>query len=585
MSEHLDREAERWGIESWYFDVRGQRRDATPEAIRKISAALSATAQPAPPPPRPTTIEPAYQGNGSRGWIVAVQLYSLRSRRNWGIGDFTDLAALIETAYSLGAAGIGLNPLHALFSERPNDASPYAPNSRLFLNPLYIDVEAIPHFPRDSQFEREQYAELIDYAAVARLKWPALRAAHRFFIEQATAVEIGDFERFRNERGPELLRFAAFEMLRHKFRTVWWEWPMQWRRPDDTELQKLAADEAEQIEFYQFVQWVADRQLQACSSLAKAQGMAVGLYIDLAVGVDASGADAWIAQDAMLRGLSVGAPPDEFNTVGQDWGLTTFDPHGLVRQNLVPLRLMLREIMRHAGAIRIDHVLGLMRLYVIPHGSKPKDGAYIRFPFNFMLSVIAEESRRAGCIVIGEDLGTVPEGFRDTMYEWGLWSYLVIMFEREGDGSFKQPRHYRENALATFGTHDLPPFAGWMSGHDLATKRAIGVDPGESEQDRERSRAALRSALGEPEKFLQVAEFLAATPTRLVSIGLEDVLELRDQVNIPGTVLQHPNWRRRLPVEVEALRDDQRLRDVAAVFNRSGRGAPKPNSAATSSMS
>jgi 4-alpha-glucanotransferase len=509
----------------------------------------------------------------------------LRSRSNWGIGDFTDLAVLIETVASLGAAGIGLNPLHALFSERPDDASPYAPNSRLFLNPLYIDVEAIPHFPRDGQLERQGNAELIDYAAVAQLKWPALRVAHRSFRQHATAGELGDFERFRNERGSDLLRFAAFEVLRQKFQNVWWEWPMQWRCPDDAVLQALAVHEAEEIEFHQFVQWVADRQLQACSSLAKSQGMAVGLYIDLAVGVDASGADAWTAQDAMLQGLSVGAPPDEYNTAGQDWGLTTFDPHGLVRQNGVPLRNMLRAAMRHAGAIRIDHVLGLMRLFLIPHGSKPKDGAYIRFPFDFLLSVIAEESRRSGCIVIGEDLGTVPEGFRATMHKWGLWSYLVMMFEREGNGSFKQPQHYRENALATFSTHDLAPFAGWMSGHDLATKRAIGIDPGESEQDRERSRAALRSALGEPGNILQVVEFLAATPTRLVSIGLEDILELRDQVNIPGTVLQHPNWRRRLPVAMEALRDDQRLRDVAAVFNRSGRGASKSNSAATSTMS
>ena len=579
MSEDLDRAAQYWGIEPIYFDVRGQRQAVTPGAIGKIATALSASGQSPAPPPQPAAPEPAYQGNGSRGWIVAVQLYSLHSRRNWGIGDFTDLAALIETMSALGAAGIGLNPLHALFSERPDDASPYAPNSRLFLNPLYIDIEAIPHFPRaypreiPAQIGRLRNAELIDYAAVTELKWPALRVAHRSFRELATATETGDFDRFRSERGAELLRFAAFEVLRRKFQTAWWEWPAQWRHPDDDSLRQLQTDEAAELEFHQFVQWVADQQLQACSLLAKAQGMSVGLYIDLAVGVDASGADAWIAQDAMLRGLSVGAPPDEYNTAGQDWGLTAFDPHGLVRKNFAPLRDMLRAVMRYAGAIRIDHVLGLMRLFVIPYGSKPNDGAYIRFPFEAMLNVIAEESRRWHCIVIGEDLGTVPEGFRDIMYQWGLWSYLVMLFEREWDGSFKRPQHYRENALATFGTHDLPTFSGWISGHDLVAKRAIGVDPGESEEDRARSRAVLRRAIGEQGMFSQVVEFLAATPTRLVAIGLEDVLELRDQVNIPGTVLQHPNWRRRLPVDVEALRDDQRLREVAAVFQRSGRGA------------
>ena len=579
MNGDIDQEAERWGVDRSYLDVHGRRQEATFQAISKITSCLSRSGHPPASPPHTFQPTAAYQGEGRNGWIVAIQLYSLRSGRNWGMGDFTDLAELIRTVSTLGAAGVGLNPLHVLFSERPNDASPYAPNSRLFLNPNFIDVEAIPYFPRAytgeiaSQLERLRTAELIDYAAVAQIKWPALRLAYHSFRELATAAEAGEFDHFRRERDPELLRFAAFEVLRQKFQTVWWEWPQQWRRPDDDALLQLQADESLELEFHQFVQWVADRQLQACSSLARARGMPVGLYIDLAVGVDPSGADAWIAQDAMLQGLSVGAPPDEYNTAGQDWGLTAFDPHGLVRQNFAPLREMMRGVMRHAGAIRIDHVLGLMRLFVIPHGSKPKDGAYIRFPFEAMLNVVAEESRRFRCIVIGEDLGTVPEGFRDTMYQWGLWSYLVMLFEREWDGSFKQPQHYRENALATFGTHDLPTFSGWISGHDLGAKRAIGVDPGESEQDRERSWAALRRATGEHATFLQVAEFLAAAPSRLVSIGLEDVLELLDQVNIPGTVLQHPNWRRRLPVDVEALQYDQRLRDVAAVFQRSGRGA------------
>ena len=579
MNGDLDQQAERWGVDRSYLDVHGLRQEATSEAISKITSSLSRSGHPPASLQRSFYPTAAWQGAGRKGWIVAIQLYSLRSRRNWGLGDFTDLATLIRTVSSLGAAGVGLNPLHVLFSERPNDASPYAPNSRIFLNPYYIDVEAIPHFPRvytgeiASQLERLRTAELIDYAAVAEIKWPALRVAHRSFRELATSAEADEFDHFRRERDSELLRFAAFEVLRQKLQTVWWKWPRKWRRLNDDALLQLQADEFTELEFHQFVQWVADRQLQACSLLAKACGMPVGLYIDLAVGVDPSGADAWIAQDAMLQGLSVGAPPDEYNTMGQDWGLTAFDPHGLVRENFAPLRDMLRGVMRHAGAIRIDHVLGLMRLFVIPHGSKPKDGAYIRFPFEAMLNVIVEESRRFGCIVIGEDLGTVPEGFREKMYQWGLWSYLVMLFEREWDGSFKPPQHYRENALATFGTHDLPTFSGWMSGHDLGAKRAIGVDPGENEQDRERSRAALRRATGEHGTFLQVVEFLAAAPTRLISIGLEDVLELLDQVNIPGTVLQYPNWRRRLPVDVEALENDQRLRDVAAVFQRPGSSA------------
>ena len=573
-----EREAEIWGIERGYFDVRGRHQAASPQAIEKVAAALSAFGYPPAPPQPSIRPEHAYQGDGRRGWIVAVQLYSLRSRRNWGIGDFTDLAALIGTASDLGAAGVGLNPLHVLFSERPDDASPYSPNSRLFLNPLYIDLDTIPRFPAAykceiaDQLTQLRDAELIDYRAVADIKWSALRVAHRSFREQADASERDEFQHFRDEHAPALQRFAAFETLRRKFQTIWWKWPSEWRCPNDDALLRLQKHEPDEVEFHQFVQWAADRQLQACSRLANARGMSVGLYIDLAVGVNNSGSDAWIAQDAMLQGLSIGAPPDEFNTAGQDWGLTSFNPHGLVHQNFVPFREMLSAVMRHAGAIRIDHVLGLMRLYVVPYGSTPQEGAYIRFPFAVMLRVIAEESRRNRCIVIGEDLGTVPEGFRDTMHSWGLWSYLVMLFEREWNGSFKQPHHYREMAMATFGTHDLPTFSGWMSGHDLITKRAVGVDPGESDEDRERSRSALRRAIDAPCEYLQVVEFLAAAPTRLVSIAIEDVLELRDQINIPGTIRQHPNWRRRLPIDVDALRNDQRLREVAAALRRAGRG-------------
>src|SRR5262245_49855478 len=467
-----DQEAERWGIERRYFDVRGHEQRATAEAISKIAAALAIAGPPATPSAEPAEPRLAHQGSGKRRWIISVQLYSLRSRRNWGMGDFTDLGALINTAADFGAAGIGLNPLHVLFAERPTDASPYSPNSRLFLNPLYIDVEAIADFPNEyylqtaAQISLMRAADLIDYQTVAGLKYSALRSAYRSFCARAGATDRADFERFCAERGKTLLRFAAFETLRKKFQAAWWDWPAQWRRPDDESLQELQRSETDELDFHRFVQWVADRQLQACNTLAKARGMSVGLYIDLAVGVDRAGADAWIAQEAMLQGLSIGAPPDDYNTAGQDWGLISFNPHGLIRQNFVPLREMLHATMRHAGAIRIDHVLGLMRLYVIPRGSKPREGTYIRFPFLAMLDVIAEESRHSRCIVVGEDLGTVPENFRGTMHAWGVWSYLVMLFEREADGSFKPAQMYRESALAAFGTHDLPTYSGWMSAHD-----------------------------------------------------------------------------------------------------------------------
>ena len=235
--------------------------------------------------------------------------------------------------------------------------------------------------------------------------------------------------------------------------------------------------------------------------------------------------------------------------------------------------------MRYGGAIRIDHVLGLNRLYVIPHELPPEKGAYIRMPFARMLAAAAEESRRWRCITIGEDLGTVPEGLRETLSAWGVWSYLVMLFERNPDGSFRRPVDYPEQAVATFSTHDLPTFAGWMTGHDLAAKRAIGVDPGETEDERQRARAALRAAIAAATSsteagFPDAVAFLAATPSRLVSIAIEDVLEVIDQFNVPGTVTQHPNWRRRWPVMLEDLSGDQRLRRIAATLARAGRSSP-----------
>jgi 4-alpha-glucanotransferase len=569
--------AARWGIETSYIDVHGQQQAANPESIRRVADVLERSGAPPASLASDAAPNPAFQGDGRRNWLIAVQLYAVRSGGNWGHGDFTDLVALVELAADVGAAGIGLNPLHALFADRPEDASPYAPNSRLFLNPLYIDVAALPEFANGHEpeaVEKLRSTEMVDYAAVAEAKFAALRHAYQNFRTSPRAERQQDFENFRAERGQMLQCFAGFETLRKRFNTVWWEWPAEWRRPQDAPLQKLRHEEAEEFGFHEFLQWIADRQLRACHEAARRRGLALGLYIDLAVGVDAGGADAWMEQGAMLIGLSVGAPPDALQPAGQNWGLTTYNPHGLIARDFEPLREMLRDAMRYAGAIRLDHVLGLMRLYVIPLGASGRDGAYLRFPFIAMLAAIAEESRRYRCIVIGEDLGTVPENFRETLAAWGIWSYLVVLFEREWSGSFREPSRYAPNALATFNTHDLPTYAGWMTGHDLRTKRALGLDPGETDEERERSRSAWRGASGpgHGHGFEHAVEFLAATPTRLISIALEDILGVEDQINIPGTVMEHPNWRRRLPIAVEELRSDQRLLRVADICTRAGRG-------------
>jgi 4-alpha-glucanotransferase len=570
-----------WGIEPGYFDVYGERHEASAETLRRLVEALEAGGcRPASTAERPHP-EPAYQGEGRRLWVLAVQLYAVRSRRNWGHGDFSDLAALLELVADAGGAGIGLNPLHALFYDRAGGNSPYSPSSRLFLNPLYIDVEALEEFRPDRQWAHEvarlRATELVDYPAVAALKLAALRAAYRNFMAQGRAARRDDFAAYRRERGEALARFAAFETLRARLSGSWPDWPQPWRTPAGPALQRLAETEADEIGFHAFLQWNAERQLGRCRDIAQARGLGVGLYLDTAIGVDAAGADAWIDQRAVLRSVSVGAPPDKFNPAGQDWGLTAYNPHGLIAENFEPFRQMLRAAMRHAGAIRIDHVLGLMRLFLIPHGLGAAAGAYLRLPFEAMLAVACDESRRWRCLVIGEDLGTVPEGFRDTLAAWGVWSYLVMLFERDATGAFKPPQQYPERAIATFGTHDLPTYAGWMSGDDLAMKRGIGLDPGESDDERRSARRALEAAVGEATgqalSFDAAIAFLAATPARLVSLAIEDVLELKDQVNVPGTVEQHPNWRRRWPLALEELADDQRLARAAAMLSRAGRGS------------
>ncbi|WP_322517860.1 4-alpha-glucanotransferase [Rhodopseudomonas palustris] len=507
----------------------------------------------------------AFRGEFDRSWIIAVQLYGLRSSRNWGIGDFTDLARLIEMAAGWGAGGIGLNPLHALFDDRPGDCSPYSPNSRMFLNPLYIDVEQLPEFKlADLPGAAEAIAtlrgdELIDYPAVAELKWRALRSAHAAFRATPTSGRRAAFEAFRRERAPLLTRFACFEALRHQFAKPWWEWPDEWQHPEDLRCAQLRdGPDGVEIEFIEYVQWCADDQLRACHDLAAERGMDVGLYLDVAVGVQSDGFDAWNEQVAISRQLSVGAPPDQLNSAGQNWGLAGFNAAGLELTGFASFREMLRAAMRYAGAIRLDHVLGLNRLYLVPHGYAADSGVYVQMPFEALLAVTAQESVANRCVVIGEDLGTVPEGFRERLAAWGVWSYRVMMFERDfHQGWFFGVDHYLPEALVTFNTHDLATYSGWRASTDLKFKHSVGIDPGESDDARRYAFAMLADVLRrqgiEQEDIYAVLTFLARTRSRLLAISLEDLLGVIDQPNVPGTVFQHPNWRRRLPRAVDEI--------------------------------
>ena len=527
--------------------------------------------------------ERAYQGeSGDRLWGIAVQLYGLRSQRNWGHGDFSDLAALIDIAAERGAAAIGLNPLHALFDNHAEDASPYSPNSRLFLNTLYIDVEAAPGFPGiEAAGLRDEIATLrqtdfVNYQGVADAKAKGLQLAYENFCRDGFPDQKRAFNAFRARSGKTLQRFAAFEWLRRRYGMPWQQWPAEWREAKDTALARLRRAESRAIGFFEFIQWIAHEQLNACGERIRRRGMRLGLYLDIAVGVCNAGFDAWSERETVLDAVSVGAPPDTLNLEGQNWGLAGINPIALEERKFNPFRQMLQASMRYAGAVRLDHVLGLKRLFLIPAGLSAAQGTYVRFPFETLLAVAAQESVAHRCVVIGEDLGTVPEGFRDTLADWGVWSYQVMMFERDWEGRFRAPESYVANALATFNTHDLSTFAGWAANHDLAVKREIGIDPGESDEDRARARAALRDALALPHgaepDFPAVAAYLARTPSRLLMVAMEDVLGIPDQPNVPGTVHEHPNWRRRLPVTLEDIAQDKGLAGLAEVMTAAGRG-------------
>jgi 4-alpha-glucanotransferase len=519
---------------------------------------------------------------GDRCWLLAVQLYSLQTPGNLGHGDFGDLAKLLPLVAAAGGDGIGLNPLHALFEDRPEEASPYAPNSRHFLNPLYLDLAMVPG--TEDRKVPPGDGLLIDYAQVAAQKYAALRDAHRRFraspsvdlSDEFDAYDLSDeFDAYREQAGTDLRRFALFIVLRRHHGAHWREWPMLWRDVDSAALDRLAVDEADEVDFQEFLQWQAHRQLAACRDLAQRLGMRIGLYLDLAVGVHPDGFDAWNGQGIFLKDISIGAPPDPLNQAGQNWGLTAFNPMALERHAYEPFRRMLAATMQYAGAIRFDHILGLNRLYLIPTGRTGRDGAYVTLPLAGLIAVIVAESHEYRCLVIGEDLGTVPDGLRETLRDAGIWTFLVTQFARDAHGDFLAPSSYTKQGLATFGTHDLPTLTGWLAASDLAVLAELNIPPGETAAQREMSRRALIAALDREkiapgDAFERIAGFLARTPSGVVSIALEDVLGIVPQVNLPGTNREYPNWRRRLPIAFDHLAG--KLATLGRILAAEGRG-------------
>ncbi|MGO8916796.1 MAG: 4-alpha-glucanotransferase [Stellaceae bacterium] len=541
---------------------------------------------------------------GDRRWALTAQLYSLRSARNWGIGDFTDLATLGAGAARRGASALGINPLHALFPAEPRHISPYSPSSRLFLNPLYIDVEAVPDFHDGivlpDAVRAARAGDLVDYEAVARLKRDAFDALYRDFAAQhlgaAESARGAAFRRFQREGGRPLDSFATFtalheHVLAERGAFSWQDWPASLRQSGSAEVARFAAEHRGRVELHQYLQWEADRQLAAAAGAAASAGLSLGLYRDLAVGVDHNGAEAWADPAMMVSGAAVGAPPDFHNLKGQDWGLAPVNPVTLQREAFAPFIAALRANMRHAGLLRLDHVMALKQLYWVPRGASPAEGSYVAYPFAELRHILALESERQRCAVIGEDLGTVPEGFRETMQQAGVLSYRLMLFERDSAGRFLPPDVYPEPASAAFSTHDLATLRGFWRGRDLEWRRdldlypdaaAAAKDARERRRDRRRlldaliaagalPRAAARHLLprddrpvDDPALAEAVHRFLGRSKARLVLMQIEDVVGEIEQANLPGTIREHPNWRRKLSRLLEEILDDPAFERLAA---------------------
>jgi len=548
--------------------------------------------------------QPACTSEGGRVWGLSVQLYGVRSRRNWGMGDFGDLGQLLAWAAQAGAACVGVNPLHALYPHNPLHISPYSPSSRQFVNTLYLDVEAVPDFADCAEakasvaaatfqtaLKKLRAAELVDYAGVAEAKGRILPLLYHHFRTAHLAQDTARAQAFRayqTQAGEDLRRFALYQTLQahlHAHDGELWGWPVwpeKWRDPNSREVQAFAAEHSDRIEYFEYLQWLAEDQLAELRNKAERLGLGIGLYQDLAVGVDKGGAETWAHHELFALEARTGCPPDDFNPRGQDWGLPPWTPHRLRDAGYAPFISALRANMRHAGALRLDHVMGLMRLYWVPPGMQGDEGAYLSYPFADLLGILALESQRNQCLIVGEDLGTVPDEVRHKLHEYGVLSYKLFYFEREHDGNFRAPGNFPAQSLVAASTHDLATLKGFWQGADITLREQLKLYPSEHlrasqisgrESDRWRLLQALErdGLLPEgvnanptevpeltPALIQAIHQRLARSPAQLFIVQAEDMLGEAEQANLPGTVDEHPNWRRKLAVALEAWPGDAR---------------------------
>jgi 4-alpha-glucanotransferase len=498
-----------------------------------------------------------------RAWGWAIQLYAARSRRSWGIGDLGDLRWLGKWAAGQKAGIALINPLAAATPVVPQQPSPYFPSSRRFRNCLYLRIEDIPGARGNSEVEslaaraRALNANReIDRDAIFRFKKRALETIWEAVRPRTDRA----FERFRREQSG-LEQYATFATLAERFGTGWHQWPDEFRHPTSAAVGQLRGDRdaRDRIAFHEWTQYQIDRQLERASSV-------VPVMQDLPIGFDADGADAWAFQDVIAEGISVGAPPDEFNTKGQDWGLPPFVPDKLREVGYEPFVQTIRACLRHAGGLRIDHAMGLFRLFWIPPGAEPRDGAYVRGHASDLLSIVALESQRAKAVIVGEDLGTVEDEAREQLWQKKILSYRLLWFEKMA------PSRFPERALAAITTHDLPTVAGLWSGYDLGAQKRLGLSPNEegTREIRERVKRLTRSSENTSidDVIVRVYGALGRARSRIVTGTLDDAMAVEERPNMPATTDEWPNWRLALPQPIESLTRSKRAQRIARALRR-----------------
>jgi 4-alpha-glucanotransferase len=562
---------------------------------------------------------PPFVEKNQRLWGLALQLYSLCSDRNWGCGDFTDLGRIVEWAGKRLVAGvIGLNPLHALRNTAPYHSSPYSPYSRLYLNELYIDLERLPEFCGSEEAQRRFHApefqatlqalresRLVDYDSVAAAKRTMLELAYRKFLTEAyigaephlqpKTARAWSLEQFIQAEGTPLELYATFQTLEEERRLIqsksvtWHDWPKQFLTPGQP-VREYAKRHPTRIRFFQYIQWVASEQLNEVRKTAEQLAMPIGLYHDLALGADRNGAEAWVYQSVLAFEADCGAPPDAFAPEGQNWGLPPINPHALRASGYELMIQLLRNNFRSGGAIRLDHVMAFFRLFWIPRGRPASEGTYVHYPFEDLLAIVALESVRSKTLVIGEDLGTVPDWIREQLAKAKMLSYRVFYFERGVDGTMKSPGDYPSQSLAVATTHDLPTLTGFWSGEDLLIRAGLGAIADDAArrqtwEERQRDKARILSALNRenllpngvtedlataPAMTVELCHaihiYLARTPSCIVLANLEDGLGELSQTNLPGTIDSHPNWTRKYSVRMDDILCDERLQQLGTVL-------------------